>query len=328
MGCSTSKPTTNTWGKRVPYILNKQDYGLAVSRLVSMGFKRCLLIIDPQNDFCNPTGSLYVKGAEEDMKRLCKFVEANSNKFLDVIVTLDAHNKTHIANASQWMIVENGVERELPKDHPPHLLDIGEVISGPNDPKLLDTSGKVMYKMRDPNYIGIYWLEAYMKALEGMGKQFFIWPDHCIGGSYGCGIYDILDKALMNAVTKSGGKLGYNLVYKGMEDSVEQYSAIQLDVPPKKKADNSSNEISDLYIKYIESRHNGGKMDIQPVVNIGLVSMLNSYDEIYIAGEAATHCVSTTIKDMISNGISKEKIFIIEDCMSDITGCSRVMPSE
>jgi len=29
-----------------------------------------LLIIDPQNDFSNPQGSLFVPGADDDMKRL------------------------------------------------------------------------------------------------------------------------------------------------------------------------------------------------------------------------------------------------------------------
>ena len=31
-----------------------------------------LVAIDPQNDFCSPHGSLYVPGAEEDMKRLAR----------------------------------------------------------------------------------------------------------------------------------------------------------------------------------------------------------------------------------------------------------------
>lgn len=34
-----------------------------------------LLIIDPQNDFCSPDGSLYVHGAEQDMQRLADFID-------------------------------------------------------------------------------------------------------------------------------------------------------------------------------------------------------------------------------------------------------------
>ena len=39
-----------------------------------------LLIIDPQNDFCNPNGTLFVSGAEEDCERLAEFIDNNSSK--------------------------------------------------------------------------------------------------------------------------------------------------------------------------------------------------------------------------------------------------------
>ena len=51
--------------------------------------KNALLIIDPQNSFCNPgdaqgnsRGSLYVEGASEDMKRLASWIDSN-NKAID-----------------------------------------------------------------------------------------------------------------------------------------------------------------------------------------------------------------------------------------------------
>ena len=33
-----------------------------------------LLVIDPQVDFCDPKGALYVPGAEHDMKRLSAMI--------------------------------------------------------------------------------------------------------------------------------------------------------------------------------------------------------------------------------------------------------------
>lgn len=36
--------------------------------------KSLLLIIDPQYDFCNPKGTLYVPGAEKATKELCKWI--------------------------------------------------------------------------------------------------------------------------------------------------------------------------------------------------------------------------------------------------------------
>ena len=35
-----------------------------------------LLVIDPQNDFCHPDGSLFVPGADDDVERLAAFVES------------------------------------------------------------------------------------------------------------------------------------------------------------------------------------------------------------------------------------------------------------
>ena len=37
--------------------------------------KNALLLIDVQNDFCDPNGALFVPGAEEDSKRTAEFIE-------------------------------------------------------------------------------------------------------------------------------------------------------------------------------------------------------------------------------------------------------------
>ena len=51
-----------------------------------------LLIIDPQNDFCDIGGAaLPVAGANHDLKRLASFIEENQGHISDVTVTLDSH---------------------------------------------------------------------------------------------------------------------------------------------------------------------------------------------------------------------------------------------
>ena len=42
-----------------------------------------LLVIDPQNDFCDPNGSLFVPGADEDIKRLAEMVHRLKDKLDD-----------------------------------------------------------------------------------------------------------------------------------------------------------------------------------------------------------------------------------------------------
>ena len=52
---------------------------------------KSLIVIDFQNDFCQPTGSLYVKGAEEAKKGILSFIQKNFNKFNQIIYTKDWH---------------------------------------------------------------------------------------------------------------------------------------------------------------------------------------------------------------------------------------------
>ena len=57
-----------------------------------------LAIIDPQADFADPRGSLYVPGAQEDMQRLGTMIERLIDKITDITVTLDSHRTVDIAH--------------------------------------------------------------------------------------------------------------------------------------------------------------------------------------------------------------------------------------
>ena len=41
---------------------------------------KALIIVDPQNDFCDKNGSLYVDGADDDMNRLAAMVEESRSQ--------------------------------------------------------------------------------------------------------------------------------------------------------------------------------------------------------------------------------------------------------
>jgi len=43
---------------------------------------KTLIIIDFQNDFCQPTGSLYVPGAEQAKKGIISYMEKNSKDII------------------------------------------------------------------------------------------------------------------------------------------------------------------------------------------------------------------------------------------------------
>lgn len=65
-------------------------------------FRRLLLGIDLQNDFCHPEGKLAVKGAKEDLERIINLIEMGGEHFNEVIISMDSHYPLHIAHPSFW----------------------------------------------------------------------------------------------------------------------------------------------------------------------------------------------------------------------------------
>ena len=71
--------------------------------------KNALLIIDPQNSFCNPgdsngtgKGSLFVDGADKDMKKLADWILKHQDQIDYIGVTLDSHQPNDIAHPGFW----------------------------------------------------------------------------------------------------------------------------------------------------------------------------------------------------------------------------------
>src|SRR5687768_10672143 len=67
-----------------------------------------LLIIDPQNDFCEPNGALFVPGAGEDMQRLASFIRSARGQLEEVVVTLDSHPSVAIERPTFWKRGDGG----------------------------------------------------------------------------------------------------------------------------------------------------------------------------------------------------------------------------
>ena len=72
-----------------------------------------LLVIDPQNDFCDlpashrpacSTPSLPVAGAHADMQRLAAFIRTQGHQLDAITVTLDSHQRFDIANPDFWWV--------------------------------------------------------------------------------------------------------------------------------------------------------------------------------------------------------------------------------
>lgn len=89
-----------------------------------MAKKIALLIIDGQFDFCDPRGSLYVSGAEEDMVRVGNFITKNEKKIDFIGLTMDSHQVNDISHPSFW------VDKDGNFPNPFTAITHGDVLSG------------------------------------------------------------------------------------------------------------------------------------------------------------------------------------------------------
>ena len=82
---------------------------------------KSLIIIDFQFDFCDPKGSLYVKGAEEAKKGILKYMKDNHKSFNQIIYTRDWHlhkDESFKKNGGIWPVhcIQNSKGAEIDKE--------------------------------------------------------------------------------------------------------------------------------------------------------------------------------------------------------------------
>lgn len=232
-----------------------------------------LLSIDPQYDFCDPNGALYVPGAEEDMDRLANLIKRLKDKLTDIHVTLDSHHLVHIAHPIFW----KNSKGENPQ--PFTIISADDVENG-------------VWNTTNPSYRKKA-LE-YIKTLESNGRYALcIWPPHCLIGSKGHTVYPSVFEAMLEW-EKDFALVNY--VTKGSNLSTEHYSAVQADVPD---AD-----------------------DPTTMINTDLITSLSEADIILITGEALSHCVANTIRDIADNFGDEniKKFVLLEDTSSNVPG--------
>lgn len=177
-----------------------------------MGQKVQLLVIDPQNDFCDPKGSLFVPGADKDMNRLTDWVRKVGHKLDDIHVTMDCHHAMDIAHPEWW--------KDSAGNHPKPFT----IISKDDVKTQRWTTSMPSAYTRALDYV---------TALEKNGKYpLCVWPPHCLIGSWGNGVYAPLLEAL--TAWERDNRAVVNYVTKGSNIFTEHYSPLKADVPDPK----------------------------------------------------------------------------------------------
>lgn len=169
-----------------------------------------LLLIDPQNDFCDIEGAaLPVAGADADMRRAADFLGTAGTDLDRIVVTLDSHPVVAIERPTFWQ-KGNGEAVE-----PFTQITAADVIAKrflPRDAALRDE------------------VVAYLHALERSNKyRLMIWPVHCVLGTWGHNIHAVLQGAL--AKWEERTQRNSIKILKGANPMTEQYSAVQAEVP-------------------------------------------------------------------------------------------------
>lgn len=254
-----------------------------------------LLIIDPQNDFCDipekelpiePKSSaagkpsplyrpaLPVAGGDADMKRLAAFIDRLGKKLYDIHVTLDSHNPVDIAHPV-WWVNEKG---EAPA--PFSLIPVADVEGG-------------IWKARNP--LARAHSLHYVQSLSANGRyQLVVWPEHCLIGSWGHNVHPVVKSALDRWARAKLEVVDF--VTKGSNPLTEHYSAVQAEVPDPN--------------------------DPSTMLNSRLIKTLVEADQVVIAGEALSHCVANTVRDIADNFGEENirKLVVLTDCASSVAG--------
>ena len=174
--------------------------------------KNKLLVIDPQNDFCDiPGAALPVPGASADLMRLSHFVAGSAEFIHDLVVTLDTHPQVAIERVSFW---QDSAGKIVPVFTQITEQDVREGRYAPRD---------AAASLKE-QVIG------YLHALEEAGRyRLIVWPVHCVLGTKGHAIYAPL--ALHIASWEERTQRATAKVLKGLNPLTEQYSAIAAEVP-------------------------------------------------------------------------------------------------
>eukprot|EP00527_Entomoneis_sp_CCMP2396_P009822 CAMPEP_0198136578 /NCGR_PEP_ID=MMETSP1443-20131203/220_1 /TAXON_ID=186043 /ORGANISM="Entomoneis sp., Strain CCMP2396" /LENGTH=292 /DNA_ID=CAMNT_0043797825 /DNA_START=74 /DNA_END=949 /DNA_ORIENTATION=- len=261
-----------------------------------------LILVDCQKDF-HSGGSLAIPTADEDAKRIAQFIRDHATGIDRILATLDSHQKLHIANPSFWVKPETG-------EHPPPFTIIssqdlkkkvwqprpdlsfqGPLLDAMLHPSVFD--GRPAF-MKEQNSLDLEkYCIAYAERLEAKGGfQICVWPEHCLIGSTGHAMVDVIQEALYEWTEKTGRTVEW--CWKGQNLLTEMYSALEAEVP----------------------------VSPSTALNQELVDSLRQSSRVLVCGQAMSHCVNYTVRDLVQHWPSDKtsQVTILTDCASAVPG--------
>ena len=257
-----------------------------------------LLLVDVQKDFCFPRGTLYVggrsgTGAMDDSDRLARFIYRNLENLSEITCTLDTHFPFQIFSPSFWLDA-NGEPPAPHREITTEDIRAGRVRPNPDVAAWVEPGV-------DPQ-AGEGWLrrqvEFYCAQLEKAGKyKLYLWPPHCLLGSDGHPLVGVIHEARLFHAWSRGTRGG--IESKGDHPLTENYSVLS----PEVLFTWDGRQIAKRNAHFIET--------------------LLTADAVILAGQAASHCVKSTLDDLLDEIATRDpklarKVYVLRDCMSAV----------
>lgn len=255
--------------------------------------KNYVLDIDDQFDFDFPQGSLFVAGrsgtgAMDALARRAAFVHKYLAYIYGITNTMDSHLPFQIFFGSAHLDKND----QHPAAHTMIPADLYKREYRPNPAMAAQIGADMVWLQKQFNY--------YCEQLDKSGKYvLYIWPYHCMIGSNGHRLAGLMEEArLFHSFARGAANIPE---IKGGNPLIEHYSIF-------------SPEVS----TYWDGRPIAGAQK-----NVKLIEKLISGHRLFIMGEAASHCVKTSIEDLLTHILSVDKelvkkVVILRDCTTSV----------
>lgn len=158
-----------------------------------------LLLIDPQNDFADPKGSLYVPGAFDAILEICRFIKDEADNISDILISQDTHQKFNIGFSDFW----EGDFKPFDK------IKTQEILDGKIKPVSLRREISVSFRSQFQDK-----------------EEITLWPYHCLEGSWGWCFPEPLIESLNDWVLHKPKHRTYEVYRKGYIPEIESYSVL------------------------------------------------------------------------------------------------------
>jgi nicotinamidase-related amidase len=278
-----------------------QDYRrqLGVKAASSDRFKTHLLLIDMQKDFCFPQGTLYVggrngTGAIDDSRRVAEFIYRNLGVISNITPTMDTHFPYQIFFPSFWV----GEDGNALLPHDMITSDLTVLRFGKPAGRAAPNPAVAGF-LTNGNYA---WLEQqvqfYCQELEKGGRyQLYLWPEHCMLGSDGHTLVGVIQEARM-----------FHSYVRQIQSEAEV------------KGGNPLTENYSIFAPEVLRRFDG---EVLASKNTRFVKKLMDANAVIIAGQAASHCVKSSIDHFLEEILVQDpslakKVYVLGDCTSAV----------